>query len=386
MCVRRTKDYAEGTFEAGGTRTQLTSRHYNLIVEDDTVAPEKEDLKQETMAPSRDDIEQAINFHKVAIPLLDQVSKDQILVVGTRWAEADLMAHLDGQPEFFHYERSGLETDGKPDPLGQPTFPEQFPLPTLQELERQMGPYMYSALYLNLPMRSSDMVFQPEWFKTWNTTPDDLVTFTTVDLATDPAKAKRPDYNVVMTCGKSRQSGTIYVLSYWRKRANPGKVIDEIFRHHREFSPIKVGIEDYAYQSTLEYFVKDRMKKTSDYFFVEGINHGRSSKGTHIEALQPIFASGGILLGPGMDRLRTELLTYPRGAFDDVADALAMQVKFWASVQTNSQARRQICGPSPLDFNSILEELGKLADTTRQGFPFDILPAGVLPHGNRRGM
>ena len=44
MTLNRTAAHPEGTFEAAGTGTAVTGRHYDLIIEDDTVSPEKDAL------------------------------------------------------------------------------------------------------------------------------------------------------------------------------------------------------------------------------------------------------------------------------------------------------------------------------------------------------
>ncbi len=50
---------------------------------------------------------------------------------------------------------------------------------------------MFACLYLNDPMRSADMVFQPEWWKFYGTEPRDLVVYTTGVPAGDPKLVKK---------------------------------------------------------------------------------------------------------------------------------------------------------------------------------------------------
>lgn len=80
-CLARPVDFPEGTFEAAGTGTNIIRRHFNLIIEDDTVAPKKDELTGEEAMPSKDDIEKAVGFHKLTIPLLIN-EEDERIVIG----------------------------------------------------------------------------------------------------------------------------------------------------------------------------------------------------------------------------------------------------------------------------------------------------------------
>lgn len=353
LCVNRSeKQQVESTFEAVGVNTQVVSRHYDIIIEDDTVAPDLNELGEESLAPSKDDIGQAIGWHRLASPLLVHLEQSDILVVGTRWFDHDLLSYIGNKETYYEsYIRACREDkDGKSSPTGEVTYPERFSAGTLEKLELALGPYMYACLYLNNPLRSSDMIFKTAWFKFYADEPKQLSIYTTVDLAGDPEKSKGTDtdYNVILTTGKDLKTGRIYVLSYWRRRANPGEVLDELFSQVKAWKPIKVGIETIAYQNTFEYWVIERMRKENFFFTIEPITHGKVSKNARIQGLQPIFASGTILLRPHMQSLQQELEAFPLGAHDDLADCLSMQQKFW---QLTAMVRKVI--PQEDEFSTL---------------------------------
>lgn len=338
LFLKRTAVWPEGTFEAVGIKTQVTSRHYDIIIEDDTVAPDLDELGVENICPTKEDIEKAIGWHRLVTPLLVHPRDSRNLVVGTRWFEVDLLSWIEkNEKGFFSYCRACRETNGLPDPDGEITFPERFDTDTLQEIKDKMGPYMYSCLYLNTPMSSDDMVFKKQWFQYYYTEPRDLLKFITVDLANDPKNAKNPgkrknDYNVVMTCGQNLVDGKVYVLDYWRARTNPSEVINKIFEQVRKWVPMKVGIESIAYQEMLQHFIDQRKRSEGLFFWVEGITHGNVSKEWRIRGLQPYFRTGKILVRPWMGELLSELEVFPLGANDDLADTLSMQIQFWQFV------------------------------------------------------
>ena len=350
-CLRRTSARAEATFEYAGAGTQVTSRHYKLIIEDDTVAPGKDDLGVEALLPSSDDVAKAIGWHRLVSPLLDDILEDQILVVGTRWFELDLLRWvMDSEPGYLVYERGVREdADGRPHAGGVITYPERFNDEVLTALEASMGPYLYSCLYLNRPVGAGQMTFKPEWMQIYDTEPKGLVTFTTVDLATDPKECKGvPDYNVVLTCGKDMVTGRIYVLGYDREHCDVGRTTELIFQHYRRWHPVTVGIEKVAWQSVMLYYVREVMRKNDLWFNVEGIQCPRRGNAAYIMGLQPVFSSRSIFLREHMDALRNELLVYPLGKNDDVAAALGMQVGLWRT----TRAAEEIAQEQSWDVNS----------------------------------
>jgi len=367
LCLNRSKAYNESTFEAAGVRTQVTSRHYDIIIEDDTVAPDFDELGGTALCPTKDGIEQAIGWHRLASPLLTDMKKGQIIVVGTRWYERDLLSWVqDTEPQYKFSMRACRENDkGESDEKGFPTYPKRFDTAVLEELKATLGTYLFSCLYMNKPIRSEDMVFQPEWFKFYETCPalERLSVFSTVDLAGDPEDTKGdPDYNVVMTTGKDKLTGRIYVLDYFRKQCNPGELIDAIFAHVNKWHPIKVGLESVAYQGTLSYWIRERMRKENNHFYVEGFTHGRRSKSNRILGLQPIFSNGSIYMRKYMSDLIAELQAFPLGAHDDLIDSLASQLPLWGKVLTIDEEKVIRHSNDPFAFENIVKELRKDAN------------------------
>ena len=357
---------AEGTFDAAGTGTQLTSRHYNVIIEDDTVAPDFNDLGEQNLAPTKEQVTQAIGYHRLMPPLLVDQGKDQIIVVGTRWFEKDLISWV-GQNEKYYksYFRACRENDkGEADEHGKITYPERFDEGVLNELRVALGPYIFSCLYFNKPVRSDDMIFHLDWFQYYETPPKNLVCYTTVDPGGDPNTTDgEPDPNVVMTCGKDVYTGRVYVLEYTKERFSPGQLLTVLFEHVKCWNPVKVGIESVQYQSTLLYWATERMRKTNTYFFVEKIRNSKMSKYARVLGLQPVFASGSLFVKSHMIDLVKELLAFPLGANDDLVDALAMQLEMWQATKLEHKKAMDEANDDPLsamvairDFRAKAEE------------------------------
>lgn len=329
------------TFEAAGISTQTVSRHYDIVIEDDTVAPDTSDMGEENIAPTKEQIEQAIGFHKYMVPPLFVDIKDgENIVVGTRWFEHDLLSHIEQkEPSFTSYTRAVRENDvGQSDESGDITFPEQFPAHELDTLRERMGPYMFSCLYLNKPIRTGDMIFHPEWFHYYEEPPRDFVTYTSVDPAGDPEDTKgEPDYNVVATCGKDLITGRIFLLDYYRAKCSVSELVDAFFRQTDAWKPLRCAIETVAYQKTLLYILREQMKARSKHVNIEGITWGRKSKNARIMGLQPLLSAGKLLIRKHHQEFVREALAFPLGKHDDLIDCVSMQLGLWALTKSKTE-------------------------------------------------
>ena len=328
LTVNRTAAHPEGTIEAAGTGTAVISRHYDLIIEDDTVAPEKDALKGVIQQPTQMEIEKAIGWHRVAIPLQIHPTKSRRVVIGTRWAERDLIGYiLANEPSYKLITRSAREN-------GVAVW-DRFNEEALKEIEQGIGVYMFSTLYLNMPISNINQVFQREWIIYYNALDKDSLSkmayCTSVDpAASDSAGSSDPDYNIVLTTGVNTITGHVYVMRYTRARMNPGELIAAIINHYDTYKSLVTKIESIAYQRTLNYWLRRIKKNLNKRFYVEEIkSHGKLSKLDRIRALQPYFQDGLIHIRTHMSDLERELLSFPTGAHDDILDALCMQISFW---------------------------------------------------------
>lgn len=363
-CLTRKSSAPEATYEAAGTSTRVVSRHYDVIIEDDTVAPDYDELGQESLAPTHDDVQKAIGWHRGVLPLLNNPSTDLVLVVGTRWYDQDLIRWVkDNEPQYKVITRACRENEhGEPDPKGAITYPERFDEQTLRELEVALGPYMFHCLYFNLPVRREDMAFKPEWFNYYEISPrySSLAIYTTVDSASDPklSRSSTTDYSAVITCGKDMSTGRIYVLDYFRKQCNPGEMCSAIFDHVHKYNPILVGYQDIVFERGLDYHLKEMMRQHSRFFVLHPLkaSNRKNDKDLRIANLQPLFAGNAILLRTWMKDLVSELLKFPLGTNDDLADALSMQLNLWRLTKTNAE-RRSWPDANPFSFEAAVAEL-----------------------------
>lgn len=375
--VSRRGAYPEGTWEAAGTGTQKTGQHYDLIIEDDTVSPSKDNLTGAMMQPTQAEIEKAIGWFKLATPLLIEPVDSQRVVVGTRWAESDLLGYvIDSHPEYNIITRACKETNKRPDVEGEIQWPERFPQEVLDVIETDLGPYMYSALYQNCPTSASNQVFRREWINYYQTLPDNLMYCTAVDLASaDKEESSDPDYNVVMTCGLDPKNGHIYLVHYTRERMSPSSVINCIFDHYRSYKPVKVIVEGIGYQRTIKHWIEQKMRHNNQMFWIDLITGHKMSKVDRIRGLQPFFAANRIFTKPEHEEFERELLAFPKAAHDDTPDTMSMMLEFFnTTTALTEQDKSERLARNPLSADLIIKEL---EDRSRVQPGYDM---GIMSH------
>ena len=383
---RRTAAHPECTIEAAGTGTATVARHYDFIIEDDTVVPDVDSMSGAMQQPTQLDIEKAIGWHKLSHPLLIHPSKSQIIIVGTRWAERDLLSWIDENAKnYLSISRAVREND-----KGEPATPEdggkavweRYNDDVLDDLasSASIGPYMFACLYMNNPTDAVNQVFKREWIRYYKTPRKRLAICTSVDpAAADEEQAADPDYSVVMTTGVNVETGDIYILDYVRERLNPGELVDAIFGQVRVHKPLLVKVEAIAYQRTICYYLQERMKQLNIFFTIEEMRSMKGSKIDRIRGLQPYFSNGKICMkAKVMEDLERELLSFPRAAHDDLLDALSMQIDFWFH-ETETFRKEEIRdkGLDPFTGEGIIAELKRKRKVHRV-FPNDL---GIIADG-----
>lgn len=312
--IKRTESHPEATWETAGVGTSLVSRHYSEIIEDDIIAPKKDDLAE--AIPTREDVEKAIGFHKSAISLLANPKDGRIINIGTRWAKYDVIQYIidEQTPPFKRFELSAIE-DGKA------TYPERFDLETLANIRNEQGTYIFSSQYLNKPFDSEKMVFRPEWITKYEVEPprDTMKVYVGVDPAI--GQKKDNDYSIVMAAGITPRR-ELLVLDYERRRMTPTELIEKIFEYNEYYQPELVIIESVAWQQALAHFVEQEAIDRLTYIPIEEFKPS-NKKETRIRGLQPVAQARKLKIKPYHTELEKELRDFPYSQYDDLSDTLA---------------------------------------------------------------
>ncbi len=303
----------ECTIEAVGIGGSLLGKHFDLIIYDDLVTAEN--------AATADQRSKLSDWYRYSLSLLEPGG--EAVVVGTRYHYNDLYGQLAKGDQYRLLVRRALE-DGKP------IFPSRFPRERLAKLRAEQGSYIFSCQYLNEPVDDERALFRRSWlrFTDSDSLPRDLLYFTTID----PAIGETPDsdFTAIATCGMDGD-GVLYVVDLIRERLSPHQLVEELFRLSDRWKPVRIGIEAVGFQATLLHYLNREMLERGVRLPVVPLQRrSGESKVLRILALQPILERGQLVVVEGcpcVEALEEELLRFPRGATDDLLDALSDQLR-----------------------------------------------------------
>ncbi len=210
---------------------------------------------------------------------------------------------------------------------GSLLFPEKLSYEFLDSARRSMGTDIFNGQYMNQVMSDESRRFKKEWISYYQTLPSETNTFAFIDPAIGQKETN--DFTGVVVIDVD-VDGKWFVRVANRYRLTPTEIIDKIFEINHQFKPSCIGLETQAYQEALMYMLYDEMRKRNVIAPVTGIKQTNQSKESRILGLVPRFEWGMIQLRPGLNDFEDELSSFPKGAHDDILDALAsiQQIEF----------------------------------------------------------
>ena len=166
-------------------------------------------------------------------------------------------------------------------------------------------------------------------FKSINGEDTDQLLPINVFMGVDPASSTRKtaDYSTIVAVGVDNENNR-YILPYYRKRATPMNLANQIIEHFKIMKPSKVRIESVGYQEMLREYIRERCDQEN--MFIAGLEikeRPRTSKSARLETMEPYFAQNKVFMLDSMEELRDELLLYPRARNDDLLDGLYYAMK-----------------------------------------------------------
>ncbi len=330
---------AKGAYNAVGIGGSTTGKGADFFIVDDAFKDRKE-------ADSKIIRDGAWDwFRSVARTRLTPTGG--MVVMMTRWHKDDLIGRIvDGKEtkepwvDYFDYIKNGLGTakwvrlqlkaiSDKDEPYrkkGEPLWATRYSLDELKDIKKTLGDYEFSALYQANPVDEANQEFKTEWFQ--YRTPTDVANMMVRRFATiDPNLKKSDDSDY---CGVVRNyinDKNQWNIKAGRYRIDSKEVIDLIFLLHAEGFE-KIGIEEGAFSYVVEPFLQDEMRKRGKFPNVVPLKHNQTMKETRIRGLIPWYANRQIFhIVDECIELEEELMAFPKGSHDDVADALAYQIQ-----------------------------------------------------------
>ncbi len=390
-CINRTENYTESTFEAAGIGGASTSRHYDLIIEDDLIYAKKDDFSDRELQPGQEDIDKAIGWHKLCTSLLVPGKHTHIHNLGTRWATHDLVDYITThEPDYEKFQLAAvIEEDGRHWTECKPTWPECYDIDQLKRIEHAQGPYMFSTQYLLKPSSPQERLFDIKWLEFYTSNdfvPTETRIFTTVDLAEwGDSKRKSHDCNaVVLTCAWDTKNHC-WVLGYDVGRFNPSEMIYLMAKHWKIYHPESIHAEAVYYQKALAHFARVFMEdgKVPWMRIKEVKPEGNIAKEIRIRAIEPQASNHAIHCKPEHKEFIQEFSEYiPNNntCKKDILDAMAYQIQVARPGEVKEQeARRGMdSGVFKVNMDEVLEKMLGV-HKKKDVFGNPLVPIGIPP-------
>lgn len=347
-----------GSLRAVGKGGALTGRGADLLICDDLVRD-----AQEAANPT---LRQTAWDWFCAVPLTRLEPGGKAIVVMTRWHHDDIVGRLVEQQQrgeagepwtIVNLPAVAEENDPLGRDEGEALWPARYPLHVLDRIRKDVGPYVWGALYQGQPTPAEGALFKAGWFHSFQwqeagvgqpprllvpthglTTLAELRTYVTVDLAA--SEKTRADYTVIAVWGIHPAWRTLFLLDVIRVRLDGPDILPRI-RSTMEAYACRVGfVESIGFQSTLGQAALREGIPLRDLRPV-------GDKVTRALPATAVMERGQLLLPAGASwrgEFEAELLSFPEGKHDDQVDAVSYGVQVYLEMFGGGSAPRS--GPS----------------------------------------
>lgn len=398
-----------------GLITGSVGGHFDLIIWDDPIKGDDEDAMGQ--------INLAISKSRKLTFLWKNRRKSEWWVFGTMWeggfyenilartnfAHLVLGCYVDERfEELIKYTKTPLpdkdseyaKTRILPENLdllwdpGQPVFPEQETMQSLEDAKIDAGPD-FDTQMLNIPSDVQRRRFIREDIQYYDISDlqDGVPTAVLIDgikyplksalrtLTVDPSggMSKEADAAAVTVCAWFRESAFVVFLDYWNGQDNPKVQIENTLRLAQKWDVRYIAPEWNAYQVTYSFWLLDLMKKLNLHYEIDPYKRGIKSKATWIyDSLFPYVKNHQVFFHRtdhrevinqlvGLKTRNGQVL----GPSPGLVDSFTMHRKFW----TRRYARKQ----------NLVDEVPteKLQETLRRTRP---VPYGLRLAAFNRGL
>jgi len=306
-----------GGFLAAGVNGTMTGKGADLLIIDDPVKGWED-------AKSVRHQERTIDwYNSVARTRLEPGAS--IVIMQTRWHESDLAGKLTG-PSFTKITMPAIaeENDILGRKEGEPLCTERFSLEALQEIKREVGGLVWSALFQQDPSPQTGSIIKSEWWKFYKVAPkfDRVIQFW--DCAHKAGVDN--DYSVCATWGENDTG--FYLLDVWRQKVEAPDLERAAITLYNRDKPHSIVIEDKA--SGIGLIQSLRRKRLP----VLAYKTGSRDKVTRALNASPQIEAGNCYLPedkPFVADFLLEHQKFPNGKHDDQVDTTSMAIETFTS-------------------------------------------------------
>jgi hypothetical protein len=373
--LARKQHWPEATFEAIGVGGASTSRHYDIICNDDLVGKEARE------SPSV--MEKAIDQRKLSWSLMINPSQSEIHDFGTRWAPMDLIDWILKNVKNVDHKLITLF-----DKHGLSRWPQRFTAEAIEQIRQEQGPEMWALQYLNRAVGMGASKFDPDLLKFWRMeedgegketfvleTPfgdkriakDDCLGYQVIDAGLSPESedARTANVTAFLTPPTATEPFDIIIAEAKATRSTPAEVVSEAAASYQRWNPLYASIETFGghqaffgWLSTTYPTMRIRELKK---------DFSRNAKHKRINGFWGSYPNQGrVYVHRRHTDLLDELVSYPNGTTMDLLDAGGYLPTVWAPPNPAKPTKLRRPGISDFDLSDYdPEELSRMVSEGR---------------------
>ena len=284
-----------------------------------------DDIDDDEMVRNPSRISQAFDWCLTALLGAMDMGRGRFVLVGNRIGKDSILSRFAERPDTYHTVVNAL------DAAGNPSWREKYSREEIQALRTYMGERRYQKEYMNNPINEG-AVFLRKHIRYGKMLP--LKEYRSLICYTDPSfKASATnDFKATMLVGKTR-TGQYHVLKAYADQTSVSNMVAWHYEIDRWIAG-RVPVMYYMESNFIQDLMLDEFRKVGDtvghQIPIRGDGRKKPDKFSRIEAMQPLFERGLIILNekekdaPGMMQLVEQLLMFEKGskAHDDAPDAL----------------------------------------------------------------
>ncbi|WP_214796593.1 MULTISPECIES: phage terminase large subunit [unclassified Exiguobacterium] len=223
---------------------------------------------------------------------------------------------------------------------------DRFPYYKLMMEKVNIGSRAFGSEFLNKPIDDETAVFKSSYFL-WYDDKDlfdangrflPLDVFGFWDIAV--GKNANSDYNAIVTLGRDRRTGVIYVLDAWAKKCPMHEALRVAEQKVLEYEHKIFGVETVQAQYDMFRQLKENATKKGFYKTRFKAVNPRGKKEERIMQLEPLFENGTIRMKQNQRLLTEQLQQFLNHDNDDLPDALASCVDLMGANRRRTYYRK----------------------------------------------
>ncbi len=284
-----------------------------------------DDIDDDELSRNPDRVRQATEWVREALMGTFGAEDGRFIMVGNLISKCSILANISQTPGATVSRINAINDKG------QPSWPEYWTLERLQLKQQKMGYRSFQKEMMNNPI-TLGAVFKDQHIIYGKTLP--LRQYRQLVCYTDPSwkASKNNDYKATVLAGITPH-GHYHILKAYADQTSVTNMIQWLYAI-QDYIAGAVPVHHYMEANMLQQIIVDQVRQYGEQHGniipLKGDSRKKPDKFARIEALQPLFEQGLILLNekekdtPGMQTLVTQLLAFERGSrtHDDAPDAL----------------------------------------------------------------